>query len=445
MFDRFKFWRKKIGEKSFRSGGVVDTGHSTNTVWSDRNYENFIREAYMKNVISFACIDRIAKAVSLVPWELYKHFSDGEKERDLTHPFNKVLNRANLDESWMMFLYGSISYLCSAGNSFVRKIAPSGGANAGIPLELWKLRPDYVTIITDKESGRKIGYTYDTGKDKEFFEINPVTGDSEVLQLKLFHPLNECWGMSPIEPAARKIDSSNSMDEWNKNLLDNSGRPGMLFFFKDGLDEESYQRLRRDIREKIEGPKNAGKSHILEGANDAKPYGFTPSEMDWINSNTELARSICIAWGVPGQLINLPDISTYANYQEARTAFHEDTVIFYLRMIQSEFNAWLFNDSETLLEFNLDDIPAMQFKRNLRWERAQKADFLEINEKRALVDFDEVEGGDVILVQGSLIPLGSASEEDLDEEDELEEIEEETRANLRQQGFTDSEIESLVK
>ena len=47
----------------------------------------------------------------------------------------------------------------------------------------------------------------------------------QILHLTLFHPLNDHYGLSPMEAAAASIDIHNAAGGWNKALLDNAARP----------------------------------------------------------------------------------------------------------------------------------------------------------------------------------------------------------------------------
>ena len=435
-----KFWKKRE-EKTSRTAVIVGTGFPGGVVWAERNYENFAKETYMKNVIAFACIDKIAKAVSSVPWKLFKKIGEGEKEELNEHPFNSVLKRANPENSWMMLSYSHISYLCMSGNAFLERITTDTGGNIGQVKELWSLRPDRMKINVNDKTGLITGYTYCYSGQEIKFPVDPITMQSDILHMKMFHPLDDFWGMATTEPAARKIDTANSMDLWNKKIMDNSGRPGLIYHFKEYLSDEQWEQAKKGIEQEVEGAGNAGRTRIVTGADEVKPYGWTPAELDWIKSNLEQARAICIAWGVPPQLIGIPDTSTYANYREARTSFWEETVIFYLCLYQEELDAWLFPEEEITLMYLLDEVPAMQYKSDLMWERSQKSDFLTINEKRAMIGYDEVDGGDVILQPATMIPLGMG---EVNEEEEIEEEEEEARQQLSEQGCTENEIERVM-
>jgi hypothetical protein len=83
-------------------------------------------------------------------------------------------------------------------------------------------------------------------------------------------------------------------------------------------------------------------------------------------------------------------------------------VVFYLELIVQELNSWLiprYGDDTLELDFDLDEIPAMSLRRQQLFERASAAGFLTPNEKRALVGYSPVEGGDTLLVETTLTTL----------------------------------------
>ena len=437
-------------EKQSKVSGAIVTGIPGGVVWPDRNYENFAKETYMKNLIAYRCIDYTAKSVSSVPWKLFKQIDEDTSEIVKDNPISRVLKRANPQESFMFVIYSHISYLCMAGNAYLEKVGPSEGSSKGDIKELYSLRPDRMKINVH-ESGAISGYTYTVSGAGVPFECDQLTGECDIMHMKLFHPLDDFYGMAPVEPGAISIDSHNSSSEWNKNLVKNEAKPGAVFMFEHALQDKQYDRLEKQIKENREGPSNVGKSLIIEGGKDVKPYGFSPSEMDWLNSNQELARNICLAWGVPPQLIGLPDTSTYSNYQEARLAFWEETVIFYLNYLKEELNFWIFSEStkedKLFIDYLLDEIPALSVKRDKLWERAQNASFITENEKRAMVGYDEIEGGDVVLIPASMIPLGETSidEEESITEEEMQDEEDDAVKNLVETGLSSEDAQEAVK
>jgi phage portal protein BeeE len=72
--------------------------------------------------------------------------------------------------------------------------------------------------------GWPAGYEYTAGGRSVRFIDEPVAGVRPILHVRMFHPANDHYGMSPIEAAAVAIDIHNTAAGWNKALLDNSAR-----------------------------------------------------------------------------------------------------------------------------------------------------------------------------------------------------------------------------
>jgi len=197
-----------------------------------------------------------------------------------------------------------------------------------------------VTVLVDKERGVIRGFEYKVGNKSKIYEADPITGQADLLQLKLFHPANDFYGVGSIEPSSREIDSSNDSTDWNMNLLRNMGRPGLIFKMIGDISDEEFARFQKHLNDTFSGPDNVGKNLVITGmeGTDVKPYTMTPAEMEWLEGNKELARGIARACGVPPQILGIPGDNTYSNYQEARLAFWEETIIFYLRLFKNEMN-----------------------------------------------------------------------------------------------------------
>jgi HK97 family phage portal protein len=426
-------------EKASETAGALGFIAPGGEVWSTKDYENFAKEAYMKNIIAFRAIDMITKSIASVPWGVYRDI-DENKELVEQHPVMDVIDRPNPTDSFSFLVLEIFSYYLLAGNSFIEKVGASTGINSGIPKELYILHPNRVKIIIDKETGLIEKYVYSYGGDDIEFPVDQVTGNCDILHLRSFHPNDDYWGLSRVEVGSYQIDTDNSSTKWNKRLLDNQARPGMILMFQDHLTDKQLDRIKATLKEMREGPQNAGKSLVLEAAKDVKPYGFSPTEMDFINSNRELARKICFLFGVPSQLMGIPGDSTYNNMQEARAMFWEDTVIPYLDYFKGELNQWLFKKEAVYLDYDLSGVFALAHKKDKLWERAQGSDFLTINEKRELAGYEPVEGGDVILVSATMIPLGM----EVETEEDIEKEEDEVKSKLKFEGYDGAEIETLM-
>jgi HK97 family phage portal protein len=229
-----------------------------------------------------------------------------------------------------------------------------------------------------------------------------------VRHLKLFNPLDDWYGMSPIEAGAYSIDQHNEAMAWMQALLQNSARPSGALVVSNGntLSDDNFQRLKAQIEEQYSGSGNAGRPMLLEGGLDWKAMGLSPTDMGIIESKYSSARDVALALGVPPQLLGIPGDNTYSNYAEARLAFWEDTALPMLDMIVQDWNAWLAAPYGVEIRADVDSIPAIADKRSKLWDMANTSTDLTINERRAMKGYQPIVGGDVLLVSPMNVPLG---------------------------------------
>lgn len=229
-----------------------------------------------------------------------------------------------------------------SGNSYLQLIRDG----AGMPAELFTLRPDRMTVIAGKGCF-PAAYMYEVGDKERRFAVDAVTGKSDILHIKSQHPLNDWYGLSAFESAAYAIDQHNQAGEWNQSLLQNGARPSGALVVKeeDGkggyLSDEQYLRLKTQLNDEYAGAGNAGRPVLLEGGLEWHEMSLSPKDMDFLNVKHSAARDIALAFGVPPQMLGIPGDNTYSNYKEARNAFWEETILPLLTQTLSSLNSWL--------------------------------------------------------------------------------------------------------
>ncbi len=285
--------------------------------WSRRDYVSFAEEGYIKNVIAFRAINMVASAVASVPFILCR-FTDQGKSQLKIHPLLKLLSAPNPITSKSEFIEGIVTYRLISGNAYILIIE-----SQNLPRELYLLRPDRVEIIPGKNNIPYM-YRYTVNNNSYDFKVDKFTGRSAVLHLKTFNPLNDWYGLSPIEAASYSIDQHNQSGAWNQAMLQNGARPSGAIVVKpakDGsggtLTQTQYQRIKDQIDCYYSGPENAGKPILLEGGLEWKEMSLSPRDMDFIESKYSSARDIALAFGVPPQLLGIPGDNTYSNLVEA--------------------------------------------------------------------------------------------------------------------------------
>ncbi len=231
-------------------------------------------------------------------------------------------------------------------------------------------------------------YEYSTGSAKTIIGRDGE-GWSKVLHLKLWHPLDDWYGFSPLEAAAFSIDVHNASGGWNKALLDNAARPSGALIYgakaSERLSEDQFNRLKDQLADTYSGRDNAGRPMLLEGGLDWKPMSLSPADMDFIQGKYAAAREIAVAFGVPAQLLGIPGDNAYANYREANAAFWRNTVLPLADKTTRSLSAWLEPKFPgTRIVNDIEALPALSAERDALWTRLEAASFLTDAERRHL-------------------------------------------------------------
>ncbi len=393
MVTFFKALRKKYTTKTSRMAPLIMGSHKGNPIWTPRRYDALAEEGYHKNVIVYRCVNLIARAMGSVPWLLYERDKEGNEREIYQHPILDLLHHPSLLQGGSAFIEDVVSYLLLSGNTYIEAVYNDLGA----PIELYALRPDRMTVVPG-DGGEIAAYEYRVGGNVKRVVV-PSSGPSPILHIKLFHPLHDYYGLSPLEAAASSIDQHNQVGSHNLSLLQNGGRPtGALMLKEQNLSPDQRESLREDLRRLYQGGENAGKIMILEGDFEWKEMGLSPKDLDFVEGKNISAREIAQAFGVPSILVGIMGDATYSNYKEARLHLWEDTILPLLEFMTVELSTWLAQSFEgnLVLRYNTDEIPALAEKREQHWDKIMRADFLTLNEKRQEVGYPPIENGDRI-------------------------------------------------
>jgi HK97 family phage portal protein len=132
----------------------------------------------------------IAEAAASIPLILYQ----GANEHD-THPLLDLLARPAPGQTGTDLLEAWYGYLLVAGNAYLEVVELNGK-----PRELHALRPDRMTIIPG-QTGWPEAFEYTASGGTVRFPVQSSDGisHSPILHVRLFHPLDDHYGFSPIE------------------------------------------------------------------------------------------------------------------------------------------------------------------------------------------------------------------------------------------------------
>ncbi|MCB2099067.1 MAG: phage portal protein [Parvularculaceae bacterium] len=370
-------------KKQSKARALVALSTPGQPVWTPKNYAALARAGFEKNVIAYRCIRLVAEAASAAPLRVVEN---GAVLSD--HPLLALMAHPNSEQSGAALLESLYGYLQTAGNAYLEAVALDGAVK-----ELYALRPDRMKALVGA-SGWAEGWEYSVSGRKTVFRAD-ADGFSPILQLKLFHPTNDHYGLSPLEAASGAVDFHNAALAWNKALLDNAARPSGALVYKgpdgaESLTAEQFERLKEELVGAYSGIANAGRPLVLDGGLDWRSMSLTPSDMDFVEAKNGAAREIALAFGVPPMLLGIPGDNTYANYKEANLAFWKQTVLPLVKKTAASLSSWLAPKFDgARLDCDAGAIEALSADRDAQWARITAATFLSDDEKRRALGIEE--------------------------------------------------------
>ena len=398
---------------AMQSGGGI-------TRLMNRRFIEFATEGYKKNVIAYRCISMVAQSVASVPFKVMRdevEILDGE--------LVDLVARPNPWTGWGAFIESMVAYYLIAGDAYLEAVAPKGQ----VPSELYTLRPDRMHVKMSQLFGSPEAYVWIVGNARKVWDMDPITGEGPILHWRSFNPMDPWNGQSAVDPASFSIDQHNAAATHNARLLRNNATPSGALSFgsnKEGgsmMTPEQRAFLRNQLDRYYSGAENAGRVLILEDGMTWTSMGLSQKDMDWLKGKDVSAREIGLAYGVPSQLLSIPDSQTYANNREARLAFWEDTVIPLLSRCRDALNVWFAQWwPEFRLEYDLAEVPAMALQQERKGERLTKlvqGYIFTPNEAREEFGKEPSDGGDALLTPAGLLPInfgGPDRDEDADDD-----------------------------
>jgi HK97 family phage portal protein len=388
---------KRTEEKAHPAGGALMIGGGPAWARKDKS-QQYISEGYQLNVIVYRAVNEIVRAATSINVELY----NGEDAVE-QHPVLDLLKQPTPGGTWQTWLTEMLV------NRMLLGEMAAASDNPRQPTEIWPLMPMNIAVVPGA-SGLARQYIYEVNRKKTVFEVDQITGQSDLLFVKTYNPSDYWRGQSPLMAAAIAGDTHNAGMRWNYSLLKNSARPSGLIRFKTGYPSgEMINRMREYFKARMQGAENAGEIPMLADDAEWQQLSQSARDMDFSNTMRETAKYVAAALGVPLPLID-NDASTFNNLEQAKERLYTDTVIPLMRDVLASLNTWLLPRYGDGLELrlDLDTIPALEALRERMFQRAVTAyreGVLTLQEARMLMGYQPEADGEFKPTPGASFDL----------------------------------------
>jgi phage portal protein BeeE len=365
-------------------------------------------EAYRRNSVAFASLDRVWKGCSSVPWvEKKRAKPDDEWEQVHGGELETLVENPNPMQDRAVFMGLGVMHLFRTGNMLAQLVPETGRAR-----EMWLLNPRNVTRIPDPARGGWTGW----------FEVpdrRAPNGKRRIPVERVGHvmfpdPDDPTWGWSPFEVVADIIEMDRDQVEWQRNQVNKDGSPRGYFSAPDATSPDQVKQAKARVMEVFGGKARAGEPLVVGGRTTYNHIDRTTLELDWGNTRKQTAAEIAWTLGHLPAMFST-DAMTYDNLHTAVVWAWRNINIPTLGLIEGVLNRVLIPREQRATRWitvDLSAVPALieETAKRLAAMQTAIANAVPPNEAISMLDLPvpKQPGGDVAFIGAGLQPLTAA-------------------------------------
>jgi len=354
----------------------------------------------MKYSAVFACCRVLGETFASMPAMEYRKNANGDREttRDTT-AFDILHNAPNDEMAPFSFKESCMMNLNLGGNAVSERLVNRFGDLVGLYPYKWQM----VDIGRDLETKQLVytvtdGATQKTLRRDQVFHVPGLSFDGII-------------GLSPIEYAANAITLGKSYEQFGVNFYKNGANSSGAFSFPGELGEDSFQRLKKDLKENYAGLRNTGTPMLLEGGGEFKQFAMKPADAQLIENKRFQVEDVARMYRTPLHLIGDLTRSTNNNIEHQSLEFVMYTMLPWFKRWEENINMQLLSLSERragyYIEFNVAGLLRGDAKsRAEAYAAGRQWGWLSVNDIRKLENMPRIANGDIYLQPLNFVEAG---------------------------------------
>lgn len=357
-------------------------------------------ETAMKFTAVFSCVRVLSETLAATPILEYRKVDEDKRlqTRD-TAAYEILHNVPNEEMSPFNFKETSMIALNLGGNAVSQKLVNSLGDTVGLYPYEWS----------------RVNIDRDTNTRKLIYKISDGSKEIILDRSQVFHipglSLNGVTGLSPISYTAKAIQLGLSYEQFGINFYKNGAHSSGVFSFPGHLEEDSFQRLKKDLKKNYTGLLNTGTPMLLEEGGQFSQMTINPADAQLIENKRFQIEDICRIYRVPQHLVQLLEHSTNNNIEHQSLEFIMYTMLPWFKRWEEAINMQLLTLEERkagyYLEFKIDTLLRGDAKsRAEAYATGRNWGWLSVNDIRKLENLPPIPNGNIYLQPSNMIEAG---------------------------------------
>lgn len=338
-----------------------------------------------------------------LPFPLYQGLEDERRTKARTHPVYRVLNGMwNPEQTAAAARSLMWQWQVNSGNAYA-EIVREGDRPDGAVIALWPLAPWRVRMERD-DSG-SLYYTVLNEETRKWDELEP----ERMLHIPSVITMDGITGKGVIAHARESIGAGLAMVKYGANWFgDNGGVPRVVVEHSGKWDDTQRSAFRKEWAEVHSGPEGS-KIAVLGGGAKANPLTISAEDSQFLETQQHTVEEIARWYGVPPHMLQHLLRATFNNVENLGIEFVQYSLIPWLRVWEQCVWQKLLTPDEKLEYFAEHNVDALlrgdAASRSAFYHQAINDGWMNRNEVRKKENLDPVDGGEVFLVQGAMVPL----------------------------------------
>lgn len=346
----------------------------------------------------YACVRVLAETVASLPFHLNERTGETGGRHAENHPLYFLLHdEPNGEMTSFTWRETMMTHLALWGNSY-NQIIYNG---RGKPCAVYPLLPE--NMIVERDENGQIIYIYSNSKGRfllkqdEIFHVPGLGFDGLV-------------GHSPIAIERNALGLSLAAEEYGSRFFANGARPSGVLTHPGTVKDT--KKLRASWDAAYGGTGNSGRTAVLEEGMKYESISMPNNEAQFLETRKFQVSEVCRIYRVPPHMVGDLEHATYSNIEHQSIGFAQYTIAPWCVRIEQATNRCLlrYEDRKKLYShFNLDGLMRGDYKSRMEgYAIARNNGWMSTNDIRSREDMtlvSEEEGGNILAVNGNMIPL----------------------------------------
>ena len=389
----------------------------------------------MQMTAVYSCVRILSEAVAGLPLHLYRYKEGGGKEKAIDLPLYRLMHdEPNPEMSSFVFRETLMTHLLLWGNAYAQIIRNGKGE----VIALYPLMPNKMRV--DRDEKGKLYYEYIHSSDEADTLKNTTV---RLTPYNVLHipglGFDGLVGYSPIAMAKNAIGMAIACEEYGAKFFANGAAPSGVLEHPGVIKDP--QKVREAWQSQFGGSQNANKIAVLEEGMKYTPISISPEQAQFLETRKFQINEIARIFRVPPHMVGDLERSSFSNIEQQSLEFVKYTLDPWVMRWEQSLSRALFTEEEKktlFFKFNVEGLLRGDYQSRMNgYATARQNGWMSANDIRELENMDKIpaeQGGDLYLINGSMLPMQNAgayankdtNKEETEQDEEVLEVEEST-------------------